>query len=218
MNQRLLSLSFGLLALAAASALHAQTESRVSSAEIDAERSRITSERAAVNQRALQERTACYQKFAVEDCLSDSRRRQRAVLDRLKGDEARINDITRRERGSAALERLDRKAAPEKAQESATRQERSQKEQQGREDRAASHTASRASAASRSDDKQRSFENKQRAHAERLAREAARDARGPTEREQREAKLQRAEQHRLDVEKKNAQRKKPRAAPLPPAS
>jgi len=217
-NQRLLELLIGLCCFAVAGTLLAQTESRVSSDEIDAERARITAERAAVNQRAMQERVACYQKFAVEDCLAESRKRQRVVLDRLKADEARIHDITRRERGSAALERLDRKAAPERSQQSATRQEQSQKDQQGREERAASHAAGRASAAARSDEKQRSFENKQRAHAERLAREAARDARGATERQRQEEKLQRAEQHRLDVEKKNAERKKPRSAPLPPAS
>jgi len=217
-KKRFLSLLIALSGLVAANALHAQTEARANRGDIDAERARIASERATVNQRALQERTACYQKFAVESCLGDSRKRQRAVLDQLKSDEARINDIVRRERGSAALERLDRKATPEKAQESATRQERSQAEQQGRDDRAASHAASRSSAAAQSEDKRRSFEDKQRAHAARVAKEAERDARAPTERERQEAKLQRAEQHRLDVEKKNADRKKPRAAPLPPAS
>ncbi len=66
-------LLFGLLA---APLLHAQTEARVSASELDAERARIVTERAAAEQRGLQERTACYQKFAVQDCLQDSRRRQ----------------------------------------------------------------------------------------------------------------------------------------------
>lgn len=211
----ILSLLFGLMAVPS---LHAQTEARVSAAELDAERSRIAAERAAVNQRALEERTACYKKFAVEDCLADSRRRQRVVLDQLRRDEARIHDITRRERGGKALERLDRKSAPEQADREAAKREEAQKAQQGREDRAASHAAGRASAAAQTEDKQRSFDNKQRAHAERQARQAEREARASTERQQHEDKLRRAAEHTAERDRKNAQRKKPPAAPLPPAS
>ena len=211
----ILSLLFGLMAVPS---LHAQTEARVSAAELDAERSRIATERAAVDKRALEERTACYKKFAVEDCLAESRRRQRVILDQLRRDEARINDITRRERGGRALERLDRKNAPEQADSEAARREEALKAQQGREDRAASHAAGRASAAAQSEDKRRSFDNKQRAHAERQARQAEREGRVSTQRQQREDKLRRAAEHNAERDRKNAERQKPRAAPLPPAS
>lgn len=208
-----------LLAVSAAASVvpvQAQTDARVSATEIDAERTRIAAARAVVNKKALDERTACYQQFAVQGCLIESRRRQRVTLDQLKRDEARINEITRRERGSAALERLDRKASPERAETSQERQERSRKEQQGREDRAATHATSRASAASEIEQKQRAFDNKQRRHAARQASEAAHDARAPKMVEDHDTKLRRAAEHQEQRARQNADRKKPRGAPLPP--
>jgi hypothetical protein len=217
MNPKQIILSM-LLCLVSMSSLHAQTEARVSPVELDTERSRIAAERAALERRALQERTACYQKFAVEDCLSESRARQRVTLDQLRRDEARINDITRRERGGKALERLDQKNAPERARDDAAKREQAQQSQQGREERAADHAAGRASAAAQAGEKQRAFDNKQRAHAERQAGQDEREARTSAERERHEDKLRRAAEHNAERERKNAERKKPRAAALPPAS
>ena len=198
--------------------LQAQTEARVSQAELDAERSRIAAERAVLEQRSSQERAACYQKFAVEDCLSESRRARRVTLDRLRRDEARINDIERRERGSAALERLDQKNAPQRGEDAAARRDQSLKSQQEREERAAGHAAGRASAAAQAEDKRRAFEDKQRVHAEQQARQAERRAQGPAERERFESKQRRAAEHNAERDRKNAEREKPRAAPLPPPS
>jgi hypothetical protein len=207
-----------LLGLLAVPSLHAQTEARVSPAELDAERSRIAAERAAVEKRAVQERSACYQKFAVEDCLAESRRRARVQLDQLRRDEARVNDIGRRERGSAALDRLDRKNAPERAQEAEAHREQSLKSQQGREERAAERAGGRAAAAAQAEEKRRVFENKQRTHAQKQAGQAERRAQAPAEVERHESKLRRADEHNAEREKKSAERKKPRAAPLPPPS
>ena len=50
----------------------AQSTAAAGNANFDAERSRLTAERAAIDARFEKERAACYQKFAVEDCLRDS--------------------------------------------------------------------------------------------------------------------------------------------------
>ncbi len=207
-----------LLGLIAASMPHAQTQPRLSAAELDAERSRIAAERSTLEQRGVQERTACYQKFAVQDCLNESRRRSRAALDQLRRDDARVNDIERRERGNAALERLDQKNAPQPTQDTAARRAQALKSQQDRMDRAAGQAAGRASEAAQAADRRRAFEDKQRSHADRQTRQAERRVEAPKERERHEDKLRRAAEHEAERERRNAERKKPRAAALPPAS
>ena len=215
MKKLFLALFLGLII---GQSVHAQTEASVSAAELDTERTRISNERAAADRRALKERTACYQKFAVEDCLSASRLRQRLTLEQLRRDEARINDITRRERGGKALDRLDQKNAPQRAEDAEAKRDRSLESHQGREQRAADHATGRASAAERADANRRAQEKKQQAHAEHQARQAAVRDRASAERERHEDKLRRAETHRTERDKKNAERKKPRAAPLAPAA
>lgn len=215
MKKIILSLLLGLLA---GPPLQAQTDARVRPAERDAERSRIAAERAALDQRVARERAACYQKFAVEDCLAESRRASRVMLDQLRRDEARLNDIERRERGSAALEKLDQKNAPSRGDEAAAKRDQSLKSQQEREERTADHAASRASAAAQAGDKRRAFEGKQRVHAAQQGSEAERRARAPIERERHEDKLRRAAEHNAERDRNNAERTKPRAAPLPPPS
>ncbi len=52
---------------------------------------------------------ACYQRFAVNDCLIDSRRTQREVMADLRRQEILINDAQRKRRGARQLLRADEK-------------------------------------------------------------------------------------------------------------
>ena len=58
--------------------------------------------------------TACYQRFAVNDCLADSRRTEREVMSDLRRQEILINDVQRKRRAAHQLLRADDKlrAAP----------------------------------------------------------------------------------------------------------
>lgn len=50
---------------------------------------------------------ACYQRFAVYDCLNDSRRAEREIMDDLRRQEILINDAQRKRRAAEQLLRAD---------------------------------------------------------------------------------------------------------------
>ena len=177
------------------------------------EKSRIGAERQAIESRYDQDRAACYQKFAVQDCLNDARRKRRAQVEVLNRQEAAINDAERKRRGAAELERLEQKGAL--SADDAAKREQALQSQQDREQRAAEHAADRRAKESEAAANRRAFEDKQRAHAQEQARAAERRSQDAAERQRYEERLKQAEQDRAELEERNAKRTKPRAAPLP---
>ncbi|MGJ7492409.1 hypothetical protein [Variovorax sp. ZT4R33] len=192
----------------------AQTNAAAGNVDMEAERARLSKERAESVERAKTERTACYQRFAVEDCLQESRRKRRTVEDGIKRQEADLNDMERKRRAAAQLERLDK--APPRAQDDPVEQEKARQSQQGREQRAADHAKSRADVAAEAEANRRRFEDKQRTQAEEQAKAARLKAEAPAERARYERKLQKAAEHRAERERQNTERTKPRSAPLSP--
>ncbi len=204
-----------LLSMLAAASVWAQSAATSGNLDLNAERARISAERAAQETRSKTEQAACYQKFAVEDCLSDVRQRNRKLADDLKRQEAAINDIQRKQRGAAQLDRLDEKNATPRSQDQPAQREEAIRSQQEREQRAADHAKSRDDAAAKAAENKRNFESKQRAHADVQAKAAQRAAEADQQRALHERKLQKAAEHVADREKRNAARTKPRSAPLP---
>lgn len=193
----------------------AQTIATTGTLDFDAERARLAQERKAAEATFQTEQAACYKKFAVESCLEEGRRRRRVATDAIKRQEASLNDIERKRRAAAALDQLDEKKATPRAQDTPAQQDQSREAQQGREQRAAEHETSRAQAASEAAEHQRQFGEKQRAHADDLARAARLAAEAPAERAAYERKLQQAAEHRAKNEQDRAAKTKPRSAPLP---
>ncbi len=184
-------------------------------ANAEAEKTRIAGERKAIDERYDQERAVCYQKFAVQDCLTDARRRRRVQVEDLNRQEAILNDAERKRRAAAALERLDQKASPVSAAEDAANRERAQQSQQDREQRAAERAADRQAREAQAAANRRAYDEKQRAHAQEQAKTAERRSQEQVERERYEAKLKQAEQERAELDARNAKRTKPRSPPLP---
>ncbi|VTU25560.1 hypothetical protein [Variovorax sp. PBL-E5] len=195
--------------------LWAQTSATVGNTDLGAERDRLAQERRAAEAKFSKEEAACYKKFAVEGCLEEARRQRRVETDNIKRQETEINDIERKRRGAAELDRLEQNRNGTRPPDAADKREQSIKSQQDREQRAADHATSRAAAASETAERQREFDNKQREHAEHEADAANRRAQAPIERARYEDKLQRAADHKADVERHNAGNTKPRSAPLP---
>ncbi|MET3916039.1 colicin import membrane protein [Variovorax sp. OAS795] len=196
--------------------LWAQSTAAAGIADFDAERSRLSAERAAIDARFEKERAACYQKFAVEDCLRESRKRRRAETDHIKRQETAINDIERQRRGAAELEKLDQKAATKRPQDTPEKQDESRQAQKDREQRAADHAASRAATAAEADERRRQLAEKEKAHTENQAKAAQKRGEAPAAVERFQSKQQKAEEHRASRARQNADRTKPRGAPLPP--
>ncbi|MBS0451920.1 MAG: hypothetical protein JSS14_11455 [Proteobacteria bacterium] len=178
------------------------------------EKARIGDERKAADVRYEQDRTVCYQKFAVQDCLNDVRRKRRAKVEELNRQEAAINDAERKRRGAAELDRLEQQKGGLSADDAAKREQALQS-QRDREQRAADHASERQSKEAQAAANRRDFENKQRAHAQEQADAAERRAQEDAMRQRYEARLKQAEQDRAELEERNAKRTKPRSAPLP---
>ncbi len=75
------------------------------------ERSRIQTERLKAEGEFDQQSAACYAKFAVTDCIAQARTKQRAVLDRLRGQEIALNNRVREQKVQAKLTRLQANAS-----------------------------------------------------------------------------------------------------------
>lgn len=205
-----------LLLAATATPLWAQSTAAIGNTDLAAERARLTRERAAADKAFSDRRGVCFKRFAVEACLEESRRQKRISLDDIKRQEAIISDAERKQRGGAALDRLEQKGGAASAQDAKAQRDKAIKAQQDRGQRAADHDASRASTSAQEENNRRQFEARQRAHVEQQATEARRRAEAPAQEKRFNDKMERAEAHRAEVEKRIADRTTPRAAPLPP--
>ena len=100
--------------LAAGLALPALAQNQ--QAEDAAERARIASERTRIEAEFEQANKACYQKFAVNDCIYDAKARRREQMAELRRQELVLNDADRRRRSSERLEEIERKTADRRAE------------------------------------------------------------------------------------------------------
>ena len=74
-----------------------------------AQRQRIEQGRAAARQRYHDDELACWQRFAVNDCLRDARLQRRAVFDMLRRDEQVVNAAERERRTGERLRAIEDK-------------------------------------------------------------------------------------------------------------
>jgi colicin import membrane protein len=210
----------GLLALALlASIAHAQQVP-----DEAAERDRLHSERSAADKRLAQAQKACRAKFAVNDCMNDARREYNATVGELKRQERILDDAQRKQRAAARQKEIDERHSPEHQQQEAAKRAKALADQQERDARAAEKAAKRSADEA---------EHAKRAPPVKTPRGepgpqgSPRDphapvAHGPTPEEaaknraEYEQRLQEAEKHKAEVAARNAQRKKPASADLPP--
>lgn len=192
-----------------------------------AEHERIRHEREALRAKQLQDEAACYQRFAVEDCLRKVRAGVRDAELRLRAREIELNDAERKEK---AAER--RKAIEEKQQQAVPPSGAAPADgttppavlrNGGRAAPTPAHPATDAAqrdreAAQRAQEQRTRVQNQAR---ETAARTAASNERAAQARAQHERALQAAQERRERVEKSRAEsaaRGHVPAAPLPPAS
>lgn len=113
-----LALSLGAGAAFAQTVLSAQTDGQEVPMERspvpdqlqrDAQRARIAAARSGIAERLRAEEAACYQRFAVEDCLRAARGQARVEDNRLRQQEQELNAIERRERSAARLRAIEQR-------------------------------------------------------------------------------------------------------------
>ena len=93
-----------------------QREADVEGASIavDEERQRIQSDRESLELHFEHDEAACYNKFAVTDCLRELRLQRRQSLDDLRRKTIVLNDIERKKRTLSKMERMELKSSLDK--------------------------------------------------------------------------------------------------------
>lgn len=81
----------------------------IAAAHRKAEHERIRHEREALSAMRQKEEAACYQRFAVEDCLRGIRAKARDAEDRLRAQEVGLNDAERKEKAAERLRSIEEK-------------------------------------------------------------------------------------------------------------
>lgn len=185
------------------------------SASDQAERDRISRERAAVHATHEQAVAQCFQQFVVSDCRARADRVQRDALADLRRQEATLNDAERRRAGAAQMQRLEARQSAAREAEAADRRERALADQADREQRASNKARAQEQAATSAQARvadQASREQSQAALAREREERAARASDEQRRYEQRQADAQARREKRLKTPVPGA---KPPAQPLP---
>ena len=173
-----------LFCLCALGAAQAQLPAAYDPAFDARERSRIETERAAAVQRYGGEEADCYQRFAVNDCLREVRKRRRVVLEEIRRQEVILNDAQRAAVTAEQQSRIEQRQAErvdpvEQARREETekaREQRVQDAQQRQSDRTPPQPATGvqtpkppagSDAAARRAEQQKAYEERQRRAEER---------------------------------------------------
>jgi colicin import membrane protein len=180
-------------------------------------RSRIGAERKQVEAQFSAEEKACYNKFAVNDCLARAKSKRREAIAELKRQEVALDDAQRKRAAAERMRSIEEKSRPQS--EDAARRAESAAEQQEREARAAEKRAERArtDASAPAIGAARTQET-QRRQAEANAQRTRADKEAEENRKQYEQRQAEAEAHKAALNKRQAERNKPAASalPLPP--
>ena len=176
---------------------------------------RVQREREALAQELPQAEAACYQRFAVEDCLSDVRKRHRQALAQLRQQEQAMRAQERQQQQRERAQQLQEKQQAQPpvrpmppASSALVAREREQAQAQAQAERA-------SAAAARAQQQRERLQAQQSREAQRAAQVAEREA---AARAQFQQKQQAAQQRRIRYEQAQQERQatnQPQAADLP---
>jgi len=180
-----------------------------------AERARIAAERKQAETAYAEREQVCRERFVVTSCLDDARRERRHALERLRQQEAVLDEGQRKKRAAERLEDIGSKVS---AQEARRRDAlASQQQRENARSEAVARAAAASAAASASAPEQAADQASASARAAAARTGSARQAAAGRVAESEQRQLE-AVEHRKAVEQRNAQRaaqgKKP-ARPLP---
>lgn len=176
----------------------------------EAERADIERQRAAIAATQAQEEKACWQRFAVEDCLKDVRARARAQLAPLRARELELNQQERQERAAERLRAIEAKRAnapPPAPVQTHTRKPVPDAALRQQEGARAKEAAERAA-------QQR---QRQADHARQVQEREAAEAERRSKAEQAWSEKQRRAQQRREEAQQSAQPQRGQPLPVPPA-
>jgi hypothetical protein len=95
--------------------------------DTNAERARIETDRTREQARYDKEDAACYQRFAVNDCLREVKVRRRATFEELRRQEIILNDIDRKKRAAEQIRQNEERSAERAENDAARKQDAARK-------------------------------------------------------------------------------------------
>ncbi|MDR3454118.1 MAG: hypothetical protein P4L96_15220 [Rhodoferax sp.] len=215
MNRFLIAIVFIVTCAAAAG----QTATISADKAADAERAAINAERSRSEADYLQEQKACYQKFAVNDCLRDAGERHRKILADLRRREIALNDAERKRQAAEQARNRQEKAAAEQQkqadQQSEDQRAKAAQNVQQRQDRAASSASDRAKAAAGESKNVQDAKAREQRHLDETASQAAKAAAAAKQRADYDEKIRAAAERKADRDRRRQENPKPPANPLP---
>jgi colicin import membrane protein len=194
---------------------HAQQVEAGDEMSLESQRDRLDEKRSQEEARFTAESAACYQRFAVTDCLLKVKTRHYAAMAVLKRQEVALNDAERQIKAAEQLSRIEEKSSPQTLQEQADKRTEALKEQQERLQRADQKAIERGAAITNEESalrerREKAVDREQAAAARaRVAREAAENQKNFKD------KLREAQEHKADRQKSLAEEPKSSAQPLP---
>lgn len=189
-------------------------QSDVSAPALDTERNRIASERSAVESKYRAEEKTCYLRFSVTDCLKDARARRRTSLADLHRQDLSLGDAQRKLKAAEHLKKIEEKAAENQDQE-AQKRARAINEQRIREEKAEKKAETASDSRVTAQSRVQARLGKEQSAADKATSRAAKAASMPSAVSNRAQKTREAAEHRERLEKKERERTKPAARPLP---
>ena len=177
----------------------------------------------------LAQRTECYQRFSVNACLAKARDERNGLQADLKRQEVSVNDAERKRKGAEKLLRTEEKTSPELLQPQAERRGQSLQDDASRQQSAQDKTAKRNDtkeakdnnqtepkpAPSASPAKSNDYAKKQQREKELAQAQSEKKARAVEFSARYDQRQQEAAQRKADVLKKQQEKTKRPAAPLP---
>ncbi len=196
------------------SAALAQAQQNEPDKLVDRERARISAERRLAEEQYAQREVACYQQFAVNDCLGRARLQRREVAADLRRQELSVNANEARRRGAEQISRSEEKTSPEALREVEKRLLDAQADQGKRLEALESKAAERARAQEESAARLKDYAARRQAQRDAERDRAAKQNEADNNRRDYELKLKAAAERKAADAKPNAASKPATPAPL----
>lgn len=181
----------------------------------DAERARITTERARLESAFTAKNAICYQKFLVNDCLDAVKVTRRERLADLRRQEVSLDAQDRRARGAEQIRKTEDKASPEMQQREADRRADALKDFDARIEREKQKNAVRADAKANEKSSAEASVNRIRSSQDKTAIRATKQSTAAEEARKFTDRQDKAKERQARQERDQLNKTKPAAKPLP---
>jgi colicin import membrane protein len=181
----------------------------------DAERLRISNERAALEARFNLENTACYKKYLVNRCLDDVKLKHGEALADLRRQEISMADQERKAKGAAQVKKTEDKDSPERQQQAADKRAESLKDFEARAARDEQKKATRSATEANEKSKQGEAASRAKSAQDKLSSRAAKQAATSEELKKYNQRLEKAKQRQARLARDKASQTRPPAQSLP---